>query len=138
MQNTKMPKIFIVEDNSDLREIYRLRFEVSGFVVVASPDGLDFLTKVQEEKPDVVLLDLMLPEMDGFSVLKSMRDNFSQTDMKNLPVVVWSNLSEDSDVRKALESGATIYLRKSDYDGDDLVEKVKDILAKSQNPVASA
>lgn len=124
-----MTKIFIVEDNTDLLEIYRLRFEVAGFQVVTSTTGLDFLTKVQEEKPDIVLLDLMLPEMDGFSVLSSLKENFQSSESKNVPVIVWSNLSEDSDIRKALTGGAAMYLRKSDYEGDDLVEKVKDILS---------
>jgi DNA-binding response OmpR family regulator len=130
MQNNKTQKIFIVEDNADIAEIYRLRFEVAGFKVVTSHDGLDFLTKVQEEKPDLILLDLMLPEMDGFSVLKSMTDNFQTSDMKKIPVIVWSNLSEDSDVKKALDGGAALYLRKSDYEGDDLVMKIKDFLNK--------
>lgn len=130
MQNSKIPKIFLVEDNTDIREIYRLRFEVSGFNVVTSGDGLDFLSRLNEEKPDVVLLDLMLPEMDGFSVLTSIKQNFESSDMKNVPVIVWSNLSEDSDIQKALSSGANYYLRKSDYEGDDLVEKVKDIMQK--------
>jgi DNA-binding response OmpR family regulator len=98
--------------------------------VVTSENGLDFLTKVQEEKPDIILLDLMLPEMDGFSVLKSLKENFSSTDSKSIPVIVWSNLSEDTDVMKALQGGALMYLRKSDYQGDDLVEKVKDIMRK--------
>ena len=128
MQNNKTQKIFIVEDNADIREIYRLRFEVGGFIVATSGDGLDFLTKVEGEKPDVILLDLMLPEMDGYAVLKSMKDNFQNSEMKSVPVIVWSNLSEDSDVMKALQGGATKYLRKSDYEGDDLVQKVKDIL----------
>jgi len=130
MQNKKVPKIFIVEDNKDILEIYRLRFEVNGFVVVTSGDGLDFLSRVMEEKPDLVLLDLMLPEMDGFSVLKSVKENFDSADMKNTPIIVWSNLSEDSDIKKALDNGANYYLRKSDYDGDDLVEKVKDLMTK--------
>lgn len=128
-----MPKIFIVEDNTDLMEIYRLRFEVAGFKVVTSTNGLDFLTKIQEEKPDLVLLDLMLPEMDGFSVLESMTKNLDNPELKSIPVVVWSNLSEDKDVERALRSGAVMYLRKSDYEGDDLVEKVKQIIAEKIN-----
>lgn len=128
-----MPKVFIVEDNKDLLEIYRLRFEVAGFQVVTSENGLDFLTKFQEEKPDIVLLDLMLPEMDGYSVLNSLKENFENSELKNVPVVVWSNLSEDSDITKALRGGAAMYLRKSDYDGDDLVEKLKDILKNKTN-----
>lgn len=132
MQNSKKPKIFIVEDNKDLLEIYRLRFGVAGFDVATSETGLDFLTKVQEEKPDIILLDLMLPEMDGYSVLNSLKENFADSYLKNVPVIVWSNLSEDSDITKALRGGATMYLRKSDYDGDDLVNKIKDILNSKQ------
>jgi CheY-like chemotaxis protein len=71
-----------------------------------------------------------LPEMDGYSVLNSMKDNFQNSDLKKVPVIVWTNLSEDSDITKALSSGATMYLRKSDYNGDDLVEKIKDIMSK--------
>lgn len=132
MRNIKTPKIFIVEDNVDLREIYRLRFEVNGFKVITSGDGLDFLARINEEMPDAILLDLMLPEMDGFSVLKSIRENFENPELKKVPIIIWSNLSEDSDITKALEYGANFYLRKSDYEGDDLVEKVKDILSKTE------
>lgn len=132
MRNIKTPKIFIVEDNVDLREIYRLRFEVNGFKVITSGDGLDFLSRINEEMPDAILLDLMLPEMDGFSVLKSIRENFENPELKKVPIIIWSNLSEDSDITKALEYGANFYLRKSDYEGDDLVEKVKDILSKTE------
>lgn len=132
MDIVKIPKIFIVEDNTDLREIYRLRFEVAGFSVVTSGDGLDFVSRVNEEMPDIVLLDIMLPEMDGFSVLQSLQKNFEGSDVKKMPVITWSNLSQDEDVEKALASGATYYLRKSDYEGDDLVTKVKEILASTK------
>ena len=132
MESTKVPKIFIVEDNVDILEIYRLRFEVAGFIVVTSENGLDFVSRMHDEMPDVVLLDIMLPEMDGFSVLQSIKANFGNEDLKKIPIIAWSNLSQDEDVAKALTSGAHYYLRKSDYQGDDLVEKVRDILAKSR------
>jgi DNA-binding response OmpR family regulator len=128
MQSNKAIKIFIVEDNADIREIYRLRLETAGFQVVTSENGLDFLTRIQDEKPNLILLDLMMPEMDGYSVLKSMRENLENPELKNIPVVIWSNLGEDEDVMKALNLGATYYLRKSDYQGDDLISKVKEIL----------
>ncbi len=130
MENEKVPKIFIVEDNVDILEIYRLRFEVAGFQVVTSPNGLDFVSRMHDEMPDVVLLDIMLPEMDGFSVLQSLKSNFENPELKKIPIIAWSNLSQDEDVVKALSSGAHYYLRKSDYEGDDLVEKVKDIISK--------
>lgn len=131
MQTNKSTKLFIVEDNADLREIYRLRFAAAGFEVTASENGLDFLTRVEEEKPDVVLLDLMLPEMDGFSVLQSMKTNFEKANMPDVKIIAWSNLSEDTDIQKALGGGADFYLRKSDYEGDDLVIKVKELLNKT-------
>jgi CheY-like chemotaxis protein len=100
--------------------------------VVTSPDGLDFLTKIETEKPDIILLDLMLPEVDGFTVMENMKKNFQNSEVKDIPIIAWTNLGEDSDVRKALTSGATIYLRKSDYEGDDLVGKVRDIMMQQK------
>lgn len=128
--NSTQPKIFIVEDNADIRQIYQLRFEVAGFKVVSSENGLDFITRISEEKPDAVLLDLMLPEMDGFTVLQTLKNNFETNGIKDTKIIAWSNLSEDSDIQKALSMGANFYLRKSDYEGDDLVAKVKDLLAR--------
>lgn len=132
--NSTQPKIFIVEDNADIRQIYQLRFEVAGYKVVSSENGLDFITRISEEKPDAVLLDLMLPEMDGFTVLQTLRNNFNQDEtLKKTKIIAWSNLSEDSDIQKALSMGANYYLRKSDYEGDDLVTKVKDLLSRDSS-----
>lgn len=123
-------KIFIVEDNADIREIYRLVFELAGFTVEASENGLDAISRLPEVRPDIILLDIMLPEMDGFEVLKAIKQNISDTGLQNTPIVVWSNLSQEEDIQKAMSLGASYYLRKSDYDGDALVEKVKDVMQK--------
>lgn len=125
-------KIFIVEDNADIREIYRLAFELAGFIVDASENGLDAVSRIEEVKPDLVLLDIMLPEMSGFDVLTTIKKNFADENIRSIPIVVWSNLSQDEDIKKAMDSGASYYLRKSDYDGDDLIYKVKDILEKEE------
>jgi CheY-like chemotaxis protein len=128
--DNKRPKIFLVEDNADIREIYRLRFEVSGFDVDVAENGLEAITKVAEVNPNIILLDIMMPEMSGYEVIRTIKQNFSDSKLQNVPIVIWSNLSEESDVQKALDAGATQYLRKSDYDGDDLIEKVQEIFAK--------
>jgi CheY-like chemotaxis protein len=121
-------KIFIVEDNPDIREIYRLAFELAGFSVETSENGLDAVSRVAEINPDVILLDIMLPEMSGFDVLRTIKQNFTDENIKNVPIIVWSNLSQDEDIQKAMDNGASYYLRKSDYDGDALIDKVKDII----------
>jgi CheY-like chemotaxis protein len=123
-------KIFIVEDNPDIREIYRLAFELAGFTVETSENGLDAISRISEINPDIILLDIMLPEMSGFDVLKSLQENFNNDQIKKHIVVVWSNLSQDEDMEKAMQSGANYYLRKSDYDGDALIEKIKEIVNK--------
>jgi CheY-like chemotaxis protein len=130
MDNQKQGTIFLVEDNLDIREIYRLRFEVAGFSVETSENGLDCIARIDEVKPSLILLDIMMPEMDGFDVLRAIRKNFEDNKVKNVPIIIWSNLSQDEDVHKALSLGATEYLRKSDYEGDDLVNKVLEIWNK--------
>jgi CheY-like chemotaxis protein len=132
MDNTKKPTIFLVEDNLDIREIYRLRFEVAGFTVETSENGLDCISRITEVKPSLILLDIMMPEMDGYDVLRAVRKNFEDNKIMNVPIIIWSNLSQDEDIQKALSLGANEYLRKSDYEGDDLVTKVQDIWNKFQ------
>jgi CheY-like chemotaxis protein len=130
MDNQKQGTILLVEDNLDIREIYRLRFEVSGFKVETSENGLDCISRIAEIKPNLILLDIMMPEMDGYDVLSAIRKNFEDHKVKNVPIIIWSNLNQDEDIQKALSLGATEYLRKSDYEGDDLVNKVMDIWSK--------
>ncbi len=131
MDNTNNKStIFLVEDNIDIREIYRLRFEVAGFSVETSENGLDCISRIAEVKPDVILLDIMMPEMDGFDVLTAIRKNFEDNKVKNVPIIIWSNISQDEQIQKALSLGANEYLRKSDFEGDDLVNKVLEVWAK--------
>jgi CheY-like chemotaxis protein len=130
MDNTNKSTIFLVEDNLDIREIYRLRFEVAGFNVETSENGLDCISRITEVKPNIILLDIMMPEMDGFDVLQAIRKNFEDNKVKSVPVIIWSNLSQDEDIQKALNLGANEYLRKSDFEGDDLVAKVLEIWEK--------
>src|SRR5262245_37268436 len=92
-----MPKILIVEDDSAMREIVTHKLRTNGFDVVEAEDGKQGLAKAETEKPDLILLDLMLPEMDGFSVLEKIRGsqdaNFAKT-----PIIVLSNLWSNKDI----------------------------------------
>lgn len=124
-------KILIIEDNQELVEIYKMRFDLAGFDVSASYNGLDAMVRLAEDTPDVVLLDIMMPEMNGFEVLGSIRDNLSK-EKEHVPIIIWSNLSQESDKQKALDLGADVYLVKSSFSGDDLINEVKSIMEKNK------
>ncbi len=118
-------KVLIVEDNTDLQEIYKIAFEDAGYEVKVSGDGLIGITEIVDYKPNVVLLDIMMPEMSGYEFLEALKNN---TSLK-VPVVVVSNLAQEQDRQRALDAGADMYLVKAEYDGPDLVEKVTAFLS---------
>lgn len=127
-----MYKIFITEDEETLAEIYAERFKRQGFDVFVFKNGLEMIQHLGDDTPDVILLDLKMPEMNGYEVLETIHKNFADSGKKNVKVIVWSNSNNESEVQKALSAGAIAYLRKIDYSGDDLVEKVKEILKKTE------
>jgi DNA-binding response OmpR family regulator len=137
MENKR--KILIIEDNTDIQQLYKYAFEASGYVVKTSNNGLDGLNDAIEYQPDVILLDIMMPEMNGFEVLSAFTTNTSLS----MPIIITSNLNQESDKQKALTAGASLYLVKSDYEGPDLVAKVDEFMASHpkseprQNPAVN-
>ncbi len=130
-----MRKIMIIEDDKSLQEIYKVNFEVAGFEVIIEGDGLSGISTVVEKQPDIILLDIMMPNMDGFAFLKAVKENTSI----NVPVVVCSNLSDKDTYDKAFAAGASAVLLKVDYSGKELVQKVEAILLQrkgAESPVA--
>ena len=117
-----MYKILITEDNGDLANVYKLKFEQEGFEVRVVNDGSKCMDAIREFKPDIVLLDIMLPNMDGFKILAEIK---TDPDLKHIPVIVWTNLSEEQDVQKIKDMGADDYLLKVLYMPQEVVEKVK-------------
>ena len=117
-------KIMIVEDNKDLQDIYKHSFEKYGYTVVTEGNGLDGILNVAEVMPDIILLDLMMPGMDGFGFLKKMKETISLP----IPVVVCSNISDTDTISKALKDGASAVILKVDYTGKQLVEKVEQVV----------
>jgi DNA-binding response OmpR family regulator len=113
-------KILIVEDNEDLQQIYKSSFESAGYEVKISGNGLIGITDVVDYSPSIVLLDIMMPEMNGFEFLEALKNN---TSLK-IPVIVISNLTQEQEKEKAAKNGASMYLIKSDYEGPDLVAKI--------------
>ncbi len=119
-----MKKIMIIEDNKDLQEIYKHSFEKYDYEVILEGNGLEGITSVVDKMPDVILLDLMMPGMDGFGFLQKMKDAGGLS----IPVIVCSNVSDVETTSKAIKNGATAVLLKVDYSGKQLVDKVTYLL----------
>lgn len=126
MSKPPQRKILIVDDNEDLQILFRYAFEADGYEVKISGNGLLGINDTISYKPDIVLLDIMMPEMNGFEYLEAIKRNTSV----KVPIIVISNLTQDSEKQRALDSGADMYLIKSDYEGPDLVAKVNSFLAE--------
>jgi DNA-binding response OmpR family regulator len=119
-----MPKnILIVEDDSFLLELYTHQFAKSGFNIISASDGKKALELVKKEKFDLILLDIMIPKLNGLEVLKEI----TSLD-KNIPVVILSNIGNDEIIKKALQEGAKAFIIKSRYTPDQVVNEVKSIL----------
>lgn len=113
-------KVLIIDDNEDIRLIYSTSFEQAGYKVFTSKDGLAGITDIIEINPTVIILDLKMPEMDGYEFISNLRNN---TSFKS-PVVVTSSYPDEDKKQEALKRGANLYLVKSDYSGEELVNTV--------------
>ena len=120
-------KILIIEDDPFLSEIYVIKFEEAGFEVSLAEDGSIGLQKAKDEQPDVLILDIVMPNLDGLGVLKLMK---AEQETKDIPIIILSNLGEKEDVEKGLELGASAYIIKAHYTPAEVVAKVKSILNK--------
>jgi len=119
-----MKKILLVEDDPFLVDIYNLKLKEDGFFVSVAVDGDDCLKKLKEEKPDIILLDIVLPNVDGWEVLRKIR---KENDLKDVKVVILSNLGQRAEVEKGLDLGAIKYLIKAHYTPTEVVEEIKKI-----------
>jgi len=117
--------ILIVEDDKFLRELISKKLSKGGYNVVEAVDGEDGVKKAKEKNPNLVLLDLILPEMDGFEVLSKIKEDPATA---SIPVIILSNLGQKDDVDKGLKLGASDYLIKAHLTPGEIIEKVKTIL----------
>lgn len=117
-------KILLVEDDSFLRDICYKKLKKEGFNVAMATNGEDAVKKVGEFMPAIVLLDIILPAMDGFEVLKEIRSHSNKV-VKNVPVIMLTNLGQEEDNKKALDLGANDYLVKAHFTTEEIVEKIK-------------
>ncbi|MDZ7744159.1 MAG: response regulator [Candidatus Saccharibacteria bacterium] len=120
-----MAKILVVEDDKFLTSAYRAKLTKAGFETDTASDGEEAIEKLKTSVPDIMLLDLVMPRKDGFAVLKEVR---GQDNLKDLPIIVTSNLGQKEDMDKAKSLGATDYIIKSDMTMESLVDKVNSLL----------
>lgn len=128
--DTKNIKVLIVEDDNFLVEMYTTKFELEGFSVVSAEDGEKGLEVAKNEHPDIILLDILMPKMDGFTTLVELKKDDS---LKNTPVILLTNLGQKEDVKKGFELGAAGYLIKAHFMPSEVVEKIKKILEESKS-----
>jgi len=118
-------KILIIEDDRFLRELISRKLVQENYDVVETADGEEGLEKVKELKPDLILLDLILPGIDGFAVLEKIKDDPT---VVFIPVIILSNLGQREDIERGLKLGAVDYLIKAHFTPNEIIDKVKNNL----------
>ncbi len=120
-----MARILLVEDDKFLRELMTRKLLDLNYDVIVAVDGEEGLQKIKEEKPDLVLLDLILPEMNGFEVLERAKNN---PETVTIPVIILSNLGQGEDIERGLKLGAKDFLVKAHFTPQEIVSKLNSYL----------
>ena len=119
-------RILLAEDDRILRKAGEVSLRKRGYVVISAVDGADALAKAIEHQPDLVLLDVMMPKMNGFDVLFALKGD---PRLRDIPVIMLTNLAMPEDIKRAADAGAHSYLVKSNMNLDELATKIADALA---------
>ena len=121
--------ILIIEDDKFLRELIVSKLIKENYNIVTAVDGEEGIKKVKEEKPDLILLDLILPGIDGFEVLSQIK---SDSTVSLIPVIILSNLGQREDIERGLTLGANDYLIKAHFTPNEIVAKIKQLLSEGK------
>lgn len=128
-----MAKVLIIEDDPLMIRMYKKIFSFDGYEVDTAGDGEEGFSKISSFKPTVILLDVMMPKLNGLEVLEKIKKD---PDLKSIPVIMLTNLAGQQDIDKALELGAVKYIVKSEYDPKQVSDMVKEIIsAHTRNDV---
>jgi two-component system phosphate regulon response regulator PhoB/two-component system alkaline phosphatase synthesis response regulator PhoP len=120
-------KILIIEDDRYISKMYQLKLSLEGYDVQVADNGRLGVDKVKEFMPEIILLDILMPELDGFEVLQVIK---SDDNTKAIPVLIMSNLGQEDHIQKGMDMGAVGYIVKSQFTPSKVVENIKEILAK--------
>ncbi len=123
-------KVLVVEDDKFLRELIAQKLSREGHDVKEAVDGEDGLVKVKEERPDIILLDLILPGIDGFEVLAKIKEDPA---VEDIPVVILSNLGQRDDVERGLKLGAVDFLIKAHFTPGEIIEKIEKVMESKKS-----
>jgi len=119
---TKKAKILMIEEERFLRKVYRNRLTKAGFDFVGATNGIEGLNKVVFERPDLIILDLVLPQKNGFEVLRELKRN---KNTRQIPVMILTNLGEKKEIEKAFGLGAKDFLIKTEVSLDEVLKKIE-------------
>lgn len=117
--------ILVIEDDKFLRELIAEKLTKEGYKTSEAIDGEEGIKKIRDEKPDLILLDLILPGIDGFEVLSRME---KEPSIARIPVIILSNLGQREDVERGLKMGAVDYLIKAHFTPREVIDKIKAVL----------
>ncbi|MGM0629180.1 MAG: response regulator [Patescibacteria group bacterium] len=121
-------KVLVIEDDSFFADVLKNKLESKGFEVECSMDGLEGFNKIKDYKPDIVLLDILLPSMNGYEILENKKEDES---VKDIPVIVISNSGQPVEIERVLELGADDYLIKAQFGPNEVMDKVFSSLGES-------
>jgi CheY-like chemotaxis protein len=122
-----MSKILIIEDEEILLNLLAKTMKKEGYEIETAVEGEDGLQKIKSIKPDLVLLDIIMPKMDGFEVLEKKKEDL---EIKDIPVIIISNSGQPVELNKARQLGVSDWLIKTEFDPQEVVDKVKKVLKK--------
>lgn len=123
-------KILIIDDEVDLVETLKFRLECKGFEVVEAFDGQEGLARARSARPDLLILDVMLPKMDGYHICRLLK---SDEQFKNIPIIMLTARSQETDKQAGLEHGADAYIPKP-FEPKYLMEKIEELIGRSTHP----
>jgi len=128
MTTDNKKKILVIEDDMMLNKIYQTKLGSLGYFAYPAYDGEVALKKVREVKPNLILLDLMLPKKNGYEVLEELKHDI---ELARIPVIIMSNLGQEAEIKRGMDLGAMDFLVKSNVKLETVVQKVEDALQKS-------
>jgi DNA-binding response OmpR family regulator len=123
-------KIALIEDDVEIKDMYKMKLELGGYSVITAENGSDAVKLIKKEKPNLILLDILLPQKDGFEILAELKKS-KDDDISSIPVIMISNLSSKDDQNEAKKLGAIDYLVKAKANPGLILEKVSATLKKN-------